>query len=126
MTNALPDPAKLSYAELVALQKSINEQISAKRDEEIKVLADGFAKKAVQQGFSVKELIDALRPYLPASDTKSPPKRSLGKPVPERGATYRLPDGSTYTRSESGKGRVPLALEDAAQAAGGFEALKIN
>ena len=35
-----------------------------RRVEELKVLADGFARKLTANGFSVREGIDALKPYL--------------------------------------------------------------
>ncbi|WP_431288806.1 H-NS family nucleoid-associated regulatory protein [Roseateles chitinivorans] len=58
------DTSRLSYAELVALSKSLDAQIQEKRAEELKVLADGFAKKLVAAGFSVDEGIKALAPYM--------------------------------------------------------------
>ena len=38
--------------------------IADRRDEEIKVLADGYARKLAMNGFSLREGMDALRPYL--------------------------------------------------------------
>lgn len=62
-----PDISRLSYAELVALNKQLEQQIYEKRGEELKVLVDGFAKKLEAAGFSVAEGVEALRPYLPRS-----------------------------------------------------------
>lgn len=45
--------SKLSYSEPVTLSKSLGEQIRCKRDEELKVLADGIAKKLQATGFTV-------------------------------------------------------------------------
>ena len=38
--------------------------IAERRVEELKVLADGFARKLAANGFSSREGIDALKPYL--------------------------------------------------------------
>jgi DNA-binding protein H-NS len=41
-----------------------NAAIEERRVEELKVLADGYAKKLTMNGFSVREGMDALKPYL--------------------------------------------------------------
>ena len=52
-----------------------NAAIAERRVEELKVLADGYAKKLALNGFSIREGMDALKPYLsiksyaPASQT---------------------------------------------------------
>ena len=38
--------------------------IADRRVEELKVLADGYAKKLAIYGFSIREAMDALKPYL--------------------------------------------------------------
>ena len=60
------DVGKLSFAELVTLKARLDKEIEDKRGEELKVLADGYAKKLQQAGFSVSEGIDALGPYVDA------------------------------------------------------------
>ena len=54
----------LNLAELQDRLAQTNDAIADRRVEELKVLADGYAKKLVLNGFSVREGIDALRPYL--------------------------------------------------------------
>lgn len=54
----------LPLAELQRLLAEINAAIAERRGEELKVLADGFARKLAVNGFSVKEGIDALKPYI--------------------------------------------------------------
>jgi DNA-binding protein H-NS len=61
----------LRLAELQALLARTNEQIAERRVEELKVLADGYAKKLQMNGFSIREGIDALKPYLPVRRTGS-------------------------------------------------------
>lgn len=92
-----PDISRLSYAELVELNKQLEQQISAKRGEELKVLVDGFAKKLEAAGFTVAEGVDALRPYL---GSVSAPKKAGGvAPV-----LYRDPANPANTWS--GRGRA--------------------
>ena len=57
--------------ELLKKQAELAALIAEKRGEEIKVLADGYAKKAAAAGFSPQEAIDALMPYLPAKQQKA-------------------------------------------------------
>lgn len=98
---AIPqDVSKLSYAELQKLIAEVNEQIARKRVEEIKVLADAYAKKAVASGFSVKEAIEALKPYLPKRTTRSAP------------AVVKYRDPADSKNTWSGKGRPPSWLRE--------------
>ena len=60
------DVGKLSYAELVALKTKLEQEIVGKREEELKVLADGYAKKLIAAGFGIEERIKALLPYTEA------------------------------------------------------------
>ena len=54
----------LAMADLQRLLAQTNAAIAERRVEELKVLADGFARKLAVNGFSVKEGIDALKPYV--------------------------------------------------------------
>ncbi len=100
----MPTPAAklelngLSYAELRALLAKTQAAVTAKRDEELKVLADGYAKKLGINGFSVAEGIEALRPYLPSKAAKQ--AASSGAPKP---AKYANPDNATQTWVGMGK-----------------------
>jgi hypothetical protein len=55
----------LSLSALQALLAQTNAAIEDRRVEELKVLADGYAKKLQMNGFSIREGMDALKPYLP-------------------------------------------------------------
>ena len=63
----LPDLDRLAIDELQRLLKQTNDAIAERRVEELKVLADGYAKKLAINGFSIKEGMAALKPYLPRS-----------------------------------------------------------
>ncbi len=63
---AKPDLDGKSLAELQALLAQTDAAIAERRVEELKVLADGYAKKLVMNGFSVQEGMAALKPYLPS------------------------------------------------------------
>lgn len=65
------DVGKMSYAELVSLRTRLEQEIEGKRDEELKILADGYAKKLQAAGFSVEEGIKALLPYTEAKQRGS-------------------------------------------------------
>lgn len=92
------DISKLSLSELVELSKHLDQQISTRRDEELKVLADGYVKKIEAAGFSIVEALEALQPY--ASPASSARKRSTGAaPV-----LYR--DPANPNNSWSGRGRA--------------------
>ncbi len=53
----------LPLAELQRLLAQTDAAIAERRVEELKVLADGFARKLAMNGFTVREGIDALKPY---------------------------------------------------------------
>lgn len=91
-----PDISKLSYPELVELSKKLDQEIAAKRVEEMKVLADGYIKKAEAAGFSASEAIEALQPYIGGA-TKAK-RRSAVSP----GAKYRDPANPENTWSGRG------------------------
>lgn len=87
--NILPmnsrDISKLSYPELLELSKKLDQEIAAKRIEELKVLADGYIKKAEAAGFTAVEAVAALQPYI--GGATKPKRRSAGSPE----ARYRDP-----------------------------------
>lgn len=59
-----PNPLDgLSLADLQRLLAQTDAAIAERRGEELKVLADGFARKLAVNGFTVQEGIDALKPY---------------------------------------------------------------
>lgn len=101
---ATPDVSKLSYAELLQLRLQLDRQISVKRGEELKVLADGYVKKVEAAGFSIVEAIDALEPYITVN-VKT--KRRTGGSAP---VLYRDPANSGNTWS--GRGRAAKWLAD--------------
>lgn len=116
-----PDISKLSYADLQKLIASASEAIADKRDEELKVLADGYAKKCAAAGFTPQESIDALKPYLPAAKGRKTYKKSTG-PKPVAGTTYKHPKtGEKWTRPASGKGRTIGWLQELVDGGGTFE-----
>jgi len=90
------DVSKLSYSELLNLSKELDQQIAAKRAEELKVLADGYVKKMEAAGFSVEEAVEALQPYL--GKTAAAKKRSASAAVP----LYRDPANPADTWSGRG------------------------
>lgn len=55
----------LSLSELQQLLATTDAAIADRRVEELKVLADGYAKKLAMNGFAIREGMDALKPYLP-------------------------------------------------------------
>ena len=54
----------MALSELRKLLAQTDAAIADRRIEELKVLADGYAKKLAMNGFSIREGIDALKPYL--------------------------------------------------------------
>ena len=97
MTNV--DTSKLSYSELVALSKQLDQQIAERRSEELKVLADGFAKKLEAAGFTVAEALEALQPYAIIRASKP----AFGKP---KRVLYRDSANPENTWSGRGRGRA--------------------
>ena len=55
----------LPLSELQRLLQETEAAIADRRVEELKVLADGYAKKLQMNGFAIREGIEALKPYLP-------------------------------------------------------------
>lgn len=95
------DVSTLSYAELLALKAKLEDQIEAKRSEEIKVLADGYVRKAIAAGFTPREALDAVQPYVPASGPKA---RQPGI------AAIQFRDPANEGNAWSGRGRAPRWL----------------
>lgn len=95
---AIQDISKLSYNELRKLADAAMALAETKRGEEIKVLADGYAKKAAAAGFSPQEAIDALKPYLPRT----------GK----GGSAVKYRDPADPSNTYGGKGKRPTWLRE--------------
>jgi DNA-binding protein H-NS len=55
----------LALSDLQRLLADTDAAIAERRIEELKVLADGYARKLAMNGFSIREGMDALKPYLP-------------------------------------------------------------
>ena len=98
------DVSKLSFAELVELQKQLDSQIEERRSEELKVLADGYIKKIQAAGFEIVEAIEALQPYVSGKRAKQS-KSTGAAPV-----MYRDPANPENTWS--GRGRAARWLAD--------------
>jgi DNA-binding protein H-NS len=97
-----PDITKLSYAELQKLLAETNAALTNKKDEEIKVLVNGWKLKAEQAGFTVEEVIAEFTNYLPQRKART--TTSNAAPV----VKYRDPaTGDTW----SGKGRTARWLQ---------------
>ena len=106
----MSDAKNMSFAEIQKRIKDMDAEraeletaLQAKRGEEIKVLADAYAKKLEAGGFSISEGIKALAPY----DTTAA-KRSGAAPRPPRevqtGTTYKNPEtGETWTAGAKGR-----------------------
>ncbi|UDF36880.1 UNVERIFIED_ORG: H-NS histone family protein [Shinella sp. XGS7] len=92
------DVAKMSYAELVALRAKLEREIEGKREEELKTLADGYAKKLQAAGFSVEEGIKALLPY-----TEAKRRGSVGTSTSTARVLYRDPANPENTWSGRGQ-----------------------
>ncbi len=91
-----PDISKLSYAELLMLSKELDREIQAKREEELKVLADGFARKIVAAGFTLREAINELE----AHDTSA--RRMQKRATNPAAPLYRDPANPSNTWSGRG------------------------
>lgn len=65
-----PDLSKLTFAELQELAAEAQSMAEAKRGEELKVLVDGWAKKAQANGFNASEVINEFKNYLPTAAAK--------------------------------------------------------
>lgn len=109
--------------ELLKKQAELAALIAEKRGEEIKVLADGYAKKAAAAGFSPQEAIDALMPYLPAKAQRaakgSKPRAAKGAGKTDhpfvRGTTYVDPKGEGKSWTAGLPGAKPKWLAAAVE-----------
>lgn len=99
------DITGLTYAELRALLQKTEAAISEKRVEEIKVLADGYAKKLQMAGFSIQEGMDALRPYLPSKAAKKPMATGEARPV-------KFVNPTDATKTWVGMGKPPAWFKE--------------
>lgn len=126
----MTEAKNMSYADIQKRIKDMDAEraeleaaLQAKRGEEIKVLADAYAKKLEAGGFSIAEGIKALAPYDTAPAKRSPAAPRAPREV-ETGTTYKNPDtGETWVAG--GKGRVVGWLQariDAGQSAQSFAA----
>lgn len=88
---------KMSFAQMVAERARLDAAIAAQRSEEMKVLADGYAKKMAAAGFTPQEALDALLPYLPAKAVRA--KRGTRTPKAEH---VYIDRDSTGVRPEIG------------------------
>lgn len=103
-----PDLSKLTFAELQELAAEAQSMAEAKRGEELKVLVDGWARKAQANQFSLTEVIDEFKKYLPKGPAGKPraPRGSVVKePKPYvKGVVYKNPAGSeTWTGGSIGR-----------------------
>lgn len=103
-----PDLSKLSFAELQELAAEARSMAEAKRGEELKVLVDGWAKKAQANKFSISEVIGEFEKYLPKGSTGKP-RASRGSVVKApkpylKGTVYKNPNGpETWTGGSTGR-----------------------
>lgn len=115
------DTSKLSFTELKKHIASMQEQLETaqealnnKRGEELKVLADGFAKKLEAEGFQISEGIEALSAYLPVGKKRAPrgsKPQASSKPYVS-GTVYRNPNGPETWKGGT-KGQLPRWLKEA-------------
>lgn len=103
-----PDLSKLSFSELQELAAEARGLAEAKRGEELKVLVDGWAKKAQANQFSISEVIEEFKKYLPkesAGKTRAPRGSVARVPKPYlKGAVYKNPNGpETWTGGSIGR-----------------------
>ncbi|MGJ7573269.1 hypothetical protein ACSFBX_22280 [Variovorax sp. RB2P76] len=129
-------PKSMSFAEI---QKRIREMdderaelefaLQSKRGEELKVLADAYAKKLEAAGFTITEGVEALAPYDKAAGKKKrAPRGSVSKEAKPyvKGTVYKDPK-SAATWTGGTKGRQPpwliAALEGASDKAKAYAKL---
>jgi len=127
------DLSKLSYNELLKQQAEITELIHAKREEELKVLADGYAKKLHAAGYSMVEGFEAFALYVPmpltgikkgngkratATDSKvvALPAKDRTGAMPEVGKSYKHPSTGELWKKESKVGAARKEFRQALQA----------
>ena len=99
------DVSKMSFADLQKLMQEAQNALAYKRSEEIKVLADGAAKKAQAAGFMVAELIAELQMYLPQKAARKQRATS------ESGVRVMYRDPADPQNTWSGRGRPARWLQ---------------
>ena len=108
---------KMSYTQLMAQKKAIDDALNARRGDAVQALADDFVKKLKADGFSLAEGIAALRsqsvPVAAVKKTRAkrgtapkkaaPASQDSSGHKPEAGVTYRHPvTGVLWTKKEKG------------------------
>lgn len=124
-------PKALSFSEIQKRLKEMDDEraelelaLQAKRGEELKVLADAYAKKLEAAGFSIAEGIKAIAPYDRSIKKRATRDTTGARPIRsvETGKTYRDPaSGQTWTAGS--KGRIVGWLQahiNAGKSAGDF------
>lgn len=107
-----PDISKLSRAQLLALTADIDRLISQTKEAELKALSDEYVRKGTESGYSIEELVQALKPHWPKPAGKRAAKKAAGPS--ETRVKFRDPKtGETW----SGRGLVAKWLK-AHEAAG--------
>jgi hypothetical protein len=114
----------LEKVDLAALKKhldAVNAAFEARKATELKTLVNGWIAKAEAVGYTLIEVIDEISNRLPDMPNAAPAKKRAapGSKVakvrldadkdgawPQLGSTYRLPDGTTWTK-KSKTGRTP-------------------
>ena len=98
------DLSRLSYAELKQIADEANNLLESKRSEELKTLVDGWVRDAVSRGFSMVEIVEAIKPHWPgtggARKAAASKRLDAGVKAPVK---YRGPNGEEW----SGRGQIP-------------------
>ena len=96
-----PSPADLEaeIQRLIAQRETLEQQRQVLRVEELKVLADAYARKLQSVGFTIKEGLDALKPYARVRlASEAPP---VAAPPLWRRAAAPNPMASSHRSSDS-------------------------
>jgi len=110
----------LSFADIQKRIKEVDDEraeleaaLHAKRGEELKVLADAYAKKLQAAGFTILEGVEALAPYDDSKKKRAPRGSVTKEPKPYvKGTVYKDPS-SNATWVGGTKGRMPPWLVSA-------------
>jgi DNA-binding protein H-NS len=119
------DLAKLSYAELKKLADDTERLLSSKRNEELKVLVNGWKLKADQNGLTVAEVIEEFSKYLPKGNAAKGSSGSTSAKGYVKGVTYANPNGKE-TWVGGTKGRQPPWVRDALASGTTFDQLAVR
>lgn len=114
------DLRNLSLGELQALLQTTDEAIHARREEELKVLVDGFVKKLQSLGLPIDEAIAVMKLYLPgrAARVKREPRD------PNEFVLYANPADPRQTWG--GQGRRPDWAKAHLEGGGDLEDLRVK